>query len=130
MRYWTKQEDELLMIVWPMLGKSAAWMFERRTGHSLAKRAAKIIKSAVRWTEAEDEIIKRHYPLIGDSCDQYLAGRSRVAIRKHAAALGIRVIKKATVCDAKVKRETSKPLFYPKPKIPRVSSIFHLGAAL
>lgn len=98
---WTKEEDDILIKYYPILGSDVVDMIPNRSRRSCVARANnylgiisnKNVKKPHKtrddlWTKEEDEILQKYYPFIGMEVSEML-DRSPSAIKSRAHRLEI-----------------------------------------
>ena len=90
-RYWTSEEDQILIDNYSAMGAEVCKLLNNRTRIACAARASKlkIAGDNIRWTHDEEQILRDYYPTMGRSVSQLLPGRTEVACTLHANKLNI-----------------------------------------
>lgn len=94
---WTKEEDELLIKLYPSMGVAIVGKFHgMRSINAIKNRAQQlgIIHRQVMqgWSEEELDILRSYYPIEGKKIVERLPGRTLKTIQVTACRLGIKRI--------------------------------------
>lgn len=91
---WTAEEDELLRLHYPHMGKAAAKLFFGKRTQTACIGRAKVLgltydQNRRPWSEAELSVLENGYPEMGPKISEQLPGRSAISCQKKAAKMGL-----------------------------------------